>query len=96
MAKIEFQKKISSIRLHKPTNLMQALQQNNVPVASSCGGEAVCGKCAVKVLSGDFNLSSKKQKEKECLAQHAIYDSKMRLSCQCIVMGDVKVDTDYW
>lgn len=96
MAKIEFIKNISPIRLQKPTNLMQALQQNNVPVASSCGGEAVCAKCVVKVIAGEFSLSSKKKQETECLAQHAVYDSNARLSCQCMVMGDVKIDTDYW
>jgi len=75
---------------------MQVLRENHVPVASSCGGDAVCAKCVVHVLSGGINLTTMKPEEKECLARHGIYEPNRRLSCQCTVVGNIKIDTNYW
>ena len=37
-------------------SLMDFLREKNIPVASSCLGEGVCGKCSLK-LNGDSVLS---------------------------------------
>ncbi|MEO0335486.1 MAG: 2Fe-2S iron-sulfur cluster-binding protein [Pseudomonadota bacterium] len=96
MAKIRFLKGFSEIYLRGPENLMRVLQKNHVPVASSCGGEGICAKCQVKLVSGKLNLSVQQKQERDCLLRNGIHDQDMRLSCQCTVMGDVEIDTDYW
>lgn len=74
---------------------MKALLENGRPVASSCGGEGVCAKCKVTVVAGSPNLSPPNDlelflKEKENLGPQE------RISCQCVVLGDVQLDTKYW
>jgi 2Fe-2S ferredoxin len=96
MAKIKFVKGFSEIVLRRPERLMQVLLKNSIPVASSCGGEGICGKCQVKVTSGALNLSVQRKPERDCLLRNGVHGKDIRLSCQCTVMGDVEVDTDYW
>lgn len=76
-------------------NLMTALQQRGVPVASSCLGDAVCAKCRLKVLEGAENLSAPGPDEAFLLERENI-PSGTRISCQCLILGDVSVDAPYW
>lgn len=76
-------------------NLMQALISRGVPVASSCKGELVCGKCYVKVTDGSYNLSSCSSNERDFMEIKAI-ENGCRMACQCEVEGDIEVDTPYW
>ena len=76
-------------------NLMKSLIENNVPVASSCGGDAVCAKCVVTVVEGMENLSPKAKPEKALLEKIQAPEN-VRLSCQVSVRGDIKLHTDYW
>jgi 2Fe-2S ferredoxin len=76
-------------------NLMTALQQRGVPVASSCLGDAVCAKCRLKVLAGAENLSPPTPDETLLLERENL-PAGTRISCQCRVLGDVSVDAPYW
>lgn len=75
--------------------LMTALQNAGVPVASSCGGDAVCAKCVLKVISGAENLSPPTRDE-EFLVEKDGIPAGSRVSCQARVLGDVIVDARYW
>ncbi|MBX2988438.1 MAG: (2Fe-2S)-binding protein [Bdellovibrionaceae bacterium] len=75
--------------------LMNALQDAGVPVASSCGGEAVCAKCVLKVLAGGENLSPPTPDEL-FLREKDNLPADTRVSCQARVLGDVTVDARYW
>lgn len=77
-------------------NLMTALQEAGVPVASSCGGEAVCGKCVLKVIQGNENLSKPTDDELFLLEKENLLGKDLRVSCQCQVHGDLTVDAPYW
>ena len=77
-------------------NLMTALQEAGVPVASSCGGAAVCGKCALKVISGNENLTPPNEDELFLLEKENLLGQGLRISCQCEVRGDVTLDAPYW
>lgn len=76
-------------------NLMQALQNAGIAVASSCGGDAVCGKCVLKIVSGEKNLSPPTEDELFLFEKDRIKPG-WRVSCQCRVLGDVEVDAAYW
>lgn len=95
MAQINFAKNFSPLNVQLGENLMKALTSRRVPVASSCGGEGICGKCVVNVLAGHGNLSHPNDVE---LAQQSKLGlgTNTRLACQCHIFGDLTIDTGYW
>lgn len=75
--------------------LMKSLLAQGVPVASSCHGDGVCGKCRVRVVEGAQSLSPISEHEK-FLMERLKLQSPWRISCQAQILGDVKLDTGYW
>lgn len=75
--------------------LMQALLAHGLPVASSCNGDGICGKCRIQILSGAENLSARTELE-EILKDKYKLDKNERISCQTQVLGDIRIDTRYW
>ncbi len=54
----------------------------------NCGGRGLCGTCAIEVVSGEDKLNPRTGKELAKLGPNA---GARRLSCQCVVEGDVAV-----
>jgi ferredoxin, 2Fe-2S len=100
MSTIRFLKNHQNIEAREGENLMKALLENKLPVASSCYGKGVCARCRVQVIDGADNLSKPNALEK--LARERLADSSTpleddeRLSCQTRLLGDVKIHTTYW
>ncbi len=76
-------------------NLMKSLLENNLPVASSCDGDGVCGKCSIQIVSGMTHISTANDTEKFLADVHDL-EKNERISCQVEVLGDIEVDTRYW
>lgn len=95
MPQIRFSKNRPAVDVPAGVNLMRALLDAGVPVASSCNGAGVCGKCKVQVPRGGENLSPISDDEIFILEKNGI-GKGLRISCQCLVQGDVTVDTSYW
>ncbi len=101
MPKISFVKKIPPIEVPPGANLMRSLLDAGLPVASSCGGEGICGKCRVRVLPGASRpsdpegLTPIEDKERFLIGRYNI-EAGTRISCQAQVLHDVTVDTSYW
>jgi ferredoxin, 2Fe-2S len=95
MAVISIPKSGKSVQVPDGSNLMKALLDAGLPVASSCGGDGVCSKCHVKVLTGKENLSKETQEEQELREINDIPKGE-RISCQVIIIGDVSLETPYW
>ncbi|HEY4971322.1 MAG TPA: ASKHA domain-containing protein [Steroidobacteraceae bacterium] len=83
------------------TPLLQAARELGVDVDSVCGGRALCGRCQVLVMEGDFakhNVHSKAQNLSPLSAAEMSYASRRtlapghRLSCSAKVMGDLVID----
>jgi len=85
----------SEITVPAGTNLMQALLMAKVPVASSCLGDGVCGKCKMKVDSGPHPEPPQSEKE-QFLLQRDSLQRGWRISCQVFVHDDLVVDVGYW
>ena len=66
-------------------NLLDLARKANVAIDAPCSGNGSCGKCRVKLLSGEL----------ECLPTSHItqaeYDEGWRLSCGCKIVSDVTV-----
>jgi 2Fe-2S ferredoxin len=95
MAVIHFLKNNKVLEIDEGTNLREALIKNGIPVASSCGGVAVCAKCWVKVLQGEANLSRPRLDELRLQSLNNVA-SNIRLSCQVEILGSVTLDSPYW
>jgi len=95
MIEIKFSKGRKALQVEKGVNLMRALLDAGIPVASSCGGDGVCAKCRVRVLEGAANLTP--ETDIEALRRHSHdLEKNERLSCQAEVLGPITVDTSYW
>ena len=95
MPRVFFAKGHAPVNVAEGDNLMQSLLAAGRPVGSSCGGEGVCTKCLIEIVSGFENLSKPNELEIKLREQHSI-DSRYRVSCQTRILGDIKVDADYW
>lgn len=95
MATIHFKKSFPAIEVEPGTLLMKALLDAGMPVASSCKGDGICGKCRIEIVSGAENLSQINGRE-AILRDRLKVQPNYRISCQTQVMGDVTVDTTYW
>ena len=95
MATIQFTKKIPAITVVEGANLMDTLLNAGLPVASSCHGDGICGKCRVRVVKGAENLSKKEGLE-VILHDRLKIPVGFRISCQTQVFGDIEIDTTYW
>ncbi len=84
-----------SIEAHPEKSLMNCLLDAHVPVASSCGGEGICGKCKIIILKNPQNLTPASAQELELLKKMKTSENE-RLSCQCYVRGEVTIDASYW
>ncbi len=83
------------LQVETGANLMRALLKAGIPVASSCNGDCVCGKCKLEVHSLSGDLPEAKEDEK-FLIQKLKISPGFRLSCQIHVFADLKVTSRYW
>lgn len=95
LVKISFVKNKPTIEVATGSNLMTALLEAGVPVASSCNGDGVCAKCKIKIIEGLENLSPENETEK-FLKNKESFDKSVRISCQTKVLGNITIDTNYW
>ena len=66
-------------------NLLEVARRSNVAIDAPCSGNGSCGKCRVKLVSGEVeSLPSRHITQEE-------YDAGWRLSCCCKVVADVTV-----
>jgi uncharacterized 2Fe-2S/4Fe-4S cluster protein (DUF4445 family) len=83
------------------TPLLQAARTLGVDIDSVCGGRAICGRCQVLVMEGEFakhgvtssaaNLSSLSAAEQSYATRRGLPNGH-RLSCSSLVQGDLVVD----
>jgi uncharacterized 2Fe-2S/4Fe-4S cluster protein (DUF4445 family) len=88
-------------RFPRGTQLLQAARSLGVDVDSVCGGRALCGRCQVLVMEGDFakhgvsshadHLSPLSAAE-QSFAQQRPLPAGHRLSCSAQICGDLVVD----
>ena len=83
------------------TQLLQAARSLGVDVDSVCGGRALCGRCQVLVMEGDFpkhgvsshaqNLSPVSEAEQSFARRRPLAPGN-RLSCSARIQGDLVID----
>jgi ferredoxin len=85
--------------MHEPApgeSLFETLKRCDQPVASSCRGNVVCGRCIVRVVKGGQNLSTMEDEERAVLLREGAADDE-RLACRAYLEQDeVTLTTGYW
>ena len=84
------------IPMDEQTSIYDSLRAGRRPIAGACTGEAVCGRCTVRILEGPDRVTAMGDEERGVLARLGA-DPGMRLACRTWPTGDgVVVGTDYW
>jgi ferredoxin len=81
------------LRVPAGTLLIDAVRRAGLPIASSCGSELVCARCAVRVVRGSLSPESpleQRAKQRNRLAE------QQRLACAVRVHDDLVLHADYW
>ena len=76
--------------------IYDALKAGGRPIASSCTGDAVCGRCTVRILDGETLVAPPDDDERAVLARVGA-ESGSRLACRLRTdEPGLVVGTDYW
>lgn len=78
-----------SKKLEKGKNLLQAAQENSIPIRSDCGGKGFCGKCLVQVEPKKA-LTALTETEAELLSPTQIKQG-YRLACQASIKSSATI-----
>jgi uncharacterized 2Fe-2S/4Fe-4S cluster protein (DUF4445 family) len=71
-------------------SVFAAARRAGVAIPTACVGKATCGLCRVKIVAGEDRLSPLNLDEKRHLG-NTYFITRLRLSCQAQVHGDVTV-----
>ena len=69
----------------KGENLLDIMQKNGIVIDAPCSGGGTCGKCRIRVTSGDVDMTHSPRLPK------ADYHDSWRLACQSRVIGDAVI-----
>lgn len=75
--------------------VFQTLRKHDIPVASSCLGDGVCGKCRLTIVQGLENLSTVETLEQKLIDKYQL-SPQQRICCQSFPTGDVTLTSTYW
>ncbi len=70
--------------------ILQTSLKNGIPHTHVCFGEAQCSTCRIEILEGLENLPGRNNLE-ESLANRKGWKENIRLACQTIPKGDIKI-----
>ena len=91
MATIRIHGRTESFAADISTSLLNILLRNRFPIDTVCGGRAICGRCLLRIRSGEAFLSPVREAEATRLAALKAGPG-MRLACQCHTRGDVEIE----
>jgi len=88
MVTVAFGKEGPSVEVPKGSTIYEASQKAGVFINATCGGKGACGKCKVRVVSGDFEMDPVRAYH----LSRAEADNNWVLACQTAVNGDLLVE----
>jgi len=90
MPHIKFLPDDQEVEVNEGETILLAGLRDNIPHAHLCGGSARCSTCRVIILEGLENCAPRNAEE-QAIADMLHFDPKVRLACQTVVQGNVKV-----
>ena len=94
-ALVQFPKDDRSVRVPVGTPLIDAVRKAGMPIARSCGGEGLCGRCGVQILEGSAAVAAEAPDEARAKERNRV-DPDLRLACRVHVRADLVVAAPYW
>lgn len=83
MSKLNYQ---MDYKPEKEKSLSELSEKMGLKIKLPCGGKGKCGKCKVKIVSGEVNSPTK---EEEKLLKKKEIEEGVRLACCVVPVGDV-------
>ena len=83
------------MRVPRGTTLLDAARRAALPVASACGGGALCGRCGLGVVTRAGALERETPEELRAKRRNRV-DPGLRLACRTSVVEDLEVSAPYW
>ena len=84
-----------SVSVLPGTTLLEAARRAELPVASACGADGLCGRCGMRILSGGESLPPEDDREARVKRMNRV-DPTERLACRVAQTRDVEVTARYW
>jgi ferredoxin len=81
----------AEVESNAAVSLLNALLSAGLPIRHDCGGKALCGTCAVRVISGAAGISPMAPREAERLATDS-RPAGFRLACQARAARDIDIE----
>ncbi len=95
MVEVRFSPGGQRVQVRRGTRLYDIVRSLDLPLASSCDGTGVCGRCGLRVLSGADGLSPESKLEARRKRDNRVAPA-LRLACLTAVRANVEVKADYW
>jgi 2Fe-2S ferredoxin len=92
---VHFPTRDRSVRVPVGTLLIDAVREAGLPIARSCGGEGLCGRCGVRILDGSAAVGAESPDEARAKQRNRV-DPDLRLACRVAVSADLAVAAPYW
>lgn len=81
-----------TVEVQPDESVWVAARRAGLPIAASCDGDGVCGKCRVLIMNGAEHCSAPTEMER----QQTDLAPGERLACQLRVTGQVHMRVTYW
>ncbi len=78
------------IDVEKGKTLLDILNENDYNISSYCGGQGICGKCRIKLLTGNHEIT---KAEKNLLTDEEL-NNGIRLACMIEIRDDLEVEIE--
>ena len=82
-----------SVRVPAGTALIDAVRGADLPIASACGGDGLCGRCGVEIKRGSVDPETREETRAK---QRNRIAPRLRLACRIRLDADVSVSAPYW
>ncbi len=92
---MRFQPSGRSVAVAAGSTLLEAVRRVGLPLAAACGGDALCGRCGVTLLSDARSVSCEDPGEAKAKRRNRVA-GEQRLACRAKLLGDLEVTTSYW
>jgi len=92
---VRFPKQGRSVCVPSGTLLIDAVRTADLPIASACRGDGLCGRCGLAILAGEREVGAETPEESRSKERNRI-DARLRLACRIRVCSDLSVTAPYW
>ncbi len=93
--RVRFLPSETSVRVDSGATLHDAVLRAGLPIASACGADGICGRCAVAVVEGAEHVPPQSLGEADVKSRNRVA-AELRLACRAVPTDDVTITASYW